>query len=464
MEFNGFEHLTANYLYCPNQFFDVCLPNHSRGTVRLVAYILRKTLGWLDEEGNPVEQDITISYRDLITEAGISRGAIRKALDDAVKGGFITCIHSGKANENNQSAEMACYTLRWATDDHYQKNADNFNGFFSGEGHRTPIPNSFFDQVVKRETLSVVKVVGSVLRHTIGYQNQFGGRRQIAPLSYSYILNYSNMSDRTTLGAAIQHAIETGYIYCVQKGTVNPSNNERRPSTYAIRWHEQANLEGYGTKTRPVDSERYKNQTNNGTETRLAKRFKNQTEEITPENNTYKQKDVAAVEILKNTKRFQILREAGFDESVALELSESRGLDEIKKQIDWLPHRKPDRNSLGMLRRAIEIGWSKPELIKNLENKEQRLQKDQIEAVQAEIEDDKVSRSKEEKKRLREELKPVWDNLSRDEQTEIEQMALKKLNCDYFRNRFQRNDEYRLNQCLDSLSQHNESAIEKKIE
>ena len=98
MEFNGFEHLTANYLYCPNQFFEVCLPNYSRGTVRLVAYMLRKTLGWLDKEGNPVEQNINISYRDLIAEAGISRGAIRKALDEAVAGGFITCIQKGQAN------------------------------------------------------------------------------------------------------------------------------------------------------------------------------------------------------------------------------------------------------------------------------------------------------------------------------------------------------------------------------
>jgi len=58
------------------------------------------------------------------------------------------------------------------------------------------------------------------------------------------------MSDRTTLSAAISHAIETGYITCVQKGSVNPSTNQRRASTYAIRWHEQANPEGNGPKTR----------------------------------------------------------------------------------------------------------------------------------------------------------------------------------------------------------------------
>ena len=76
--------------------------------------MLRKTLGWLDKEENPIEQNISVSYRDLIAEAGISRGAIRKALDDAVAGGFITCIQKGQANGNNQAAETACYALRWA--------------------------------------------------------------------------------------------------------------------------------------------------------------------------------------------------------------------------------------------------------------------------------------------------------------------------------------------------------------
>ena len=265
MRFNGFEHLTANYLYCPNQFFEVCLPHHSRGTVRLVAYLLRKTLGWLDTEGSPIEQDISVSYRDLINEAGISRGAIRKALDEAVAGGFIICIQQGKGNGNNQSSETACYAPRWDTDTQYHKNSEKFNGFFAGEGYRTPIPNSFFDLIVRQETLSVVKVVGSVLRHTVGYQNQFGGRRQIAPLSYSYIQKYVNLSDRSTLSAAIQHAIETGYIHCVQKGGIDPSHNKRRPSTYALRWHEQANGEVNGSKTRPATRQRFKNQTSDST-------------------------------------------------------------------------------------------------------------------------------------------------------------------------------------------------------
>ena len=63
--FTGFTSPTSNTTYTPNQFFDVCLPNHSRGVVRLVGYMIRKTLGWCDANGNPQHETVTFSYGDL---------------------------------------------------------------------------------------------------------------------------------------------------------------------------------------------------------------------------------------------------------------------------------------------------------------------------------------------------------------------------------------------------------------
>lgn len=204
--------------YSPNQFFDVCLPNCSRGTVRLVAYLLKRTLGWLDENGNPIEQDVSVSYRQLIAEAGVSRGALRDAIDEAIAGGFIVCTRRGRVNSIESAAEKASFALRWDSGGTYAKDAQSFQGFYAGEGHRSPIPNAFFDRVVRQESLAVTKIVGTVLRHTVGYQNQFGGRRSQAPLSYSYIQQYAAILDRGTVSQAIRQALATGYIRCVEEG------------------------------------------------------------------------------------------------------------------------------------------------------------------------------------------------------------------------------------------------------
>ena len=149
-----------------------------------------------------------------------------------------------------------------------------------------------------------------------------------------------------------------------------------------IRWHEQANSKEDGSKSRPVNQQRYKNQTDNGSETRPVAQFKNQTEEMPLENNTNKQQNVSPVVAVDNLESFQLLRQAGFDDDVALELSGSRGLLEIKQQIEWLPHRNAERNSLGMLRKAIQGDWSKPDSIINSEKKQQRVEKDQTETTQ----------------------------------------------------------------------------------
>src|SRR5882724_7074375 len=80
--FAGFALPTSNTTYTPNQFFDVCLPHYSRGVVRLVGFMLRKTLGWCDAEGRPQAEQHAVSYSDL-ENAGISRDMIRLAIDEA---------------------------------------------------------------------------------------------------------------------------------------------------------------------------------------------------------------------------------------------------------------------------------------------------------------------------------------------------------------------------------------------
>ena len=82
--FSGYPKPTSNTTYTPNQFFDVVLPHSSRGVVRLVGYMIRKVLGWSNPDGSPREPQVRVSYSELTSEAGISRGAIRESIDEAL--------------------------------------------------------------------------------------------------------------------------------------------------------------------------------------------------------------------------------------------------------------------------------------------------------------------------------------------------------------------------------------------
>ncbi|MEM9942071.1 MAG: hypothetical protein AAF939_10825 [Planctomycetota bacterium] len=51
--FDGFERPDATFVMCPNEFLDILIPNHSRGCVRLVSFVLYETFKWLKEDGTP---------------------------------------------------------------------------------------------------------------------------------------------------------------------------------------------------------------------------------------------------------------------------------------------------------------------------------------------------------------------------------------------------------------------------
>jgi hypothetical protein len=379
--FRGFHSLEANFLYCPNQFFDLCLPHCSRGVVRLVAYMLRRTLGWLDTHGNPIEQRIAVSYQDFIDAASISRGAVGQAIEDAIDARFVRRVKRGRANENGRAGEAARFELCWDESGDFISTPKEFRGFFTGEGHRSPIPNDFFDVVIPDESLAVVQVVGAVLRHTVGYQNQFGGRRQQAPLSYNYLQRYTGIGGRRHLTDAIQQALQANYIRVAQEGVFDPrAGHNGMAAQYAVKWAEDGSrLADNGSKREPAPNgsgahgtvqkgnqrysskrepaEAYRKGTSNGPKREPVERFKKGTIEKTYSNNTSKQQQqsAAAADCLEN------LIKEGFDSRTATMLLNQAEPQSIYNQIAWLDRRQPSRNRLGMLRRAIQENWPEPQ-------------------------------------------------------------------------------------------------------
>ena len=370
--FHGFTPPTSNTTYTPNQFFDVCLPHSSRGVVRLVAYLIRKTLGWCDAQGNPQEERIQISYQDLVNHAGISREMIWQALDEAVAGHFIRCVRAGRAKGAADAGQIALYEICWDDSPEYLKDPKQFRGFFEGEGNRTDIPNQFFDRLIPHESLAVIKAVGSVVRFSIGFQARRGVRRQHVQLSYSDIQRYAHVRSRATLSEALATALRRNYIIRLEEGVFDPNAGRlSRAAVYALKWADGFEMtigqESDPAKAASLSDHRSEIRTGERSEKRTGNGQKNEPEdrsekrtgiEMKQKNETFKQQaEPAAAEAPESWK---ILKAQGFDAKTARALATRYSSGNIDEQIRWLPLRTPARNALGMLRRSIEENWPDP--------------------------------------------------------------------------------------------------------
>lgn len=359
-QFSGFAPPTSNTTYTPNQFFDVCLPHHSRGVVRLVGYMIRKTLGWCDVHGNPQHETISISYNELEKKAGVSHSMIRLALDQAERGGFIRCSRKGEASSRARSGKSAAYELAWDDGETYVKDPMAFRGFFAGEGNRTYIPNQFFDHLLPHESLVVIQVVGSIIRFSIGFQNKYGHRRQRVALSYRDLQRYAKIASPTVLSKAIRDAVAKNYIERVEEGFFDPNGGRRsRSAHYAVKWSQPGPICPTPPKSVAAGtafanrSEKFSRTTPNSV---AADHTENRSGiQITRINNTLQ----TTAEALA-AGPLERLKAAGFDTRAATAIANRYPAERIHRQIEWIDRRRIKANRLGMLRAAIDQDWADP--------------------------------------------------------------------------------------------------------
>lgn len=392
--FRGYAPPTSSTTYTPNQFFDVVLPNSSRGCLRLVAYLIRKTLGWSDANGNPQNPEATISYRELDKCAGIGRGRVKEAIDEAIASQFVECLRFGKPHQAGDEGYSALYSLKWGRQDRYVTDRREFDGFFAGNGNLTHIPNEFFDHTIPSETLAVVKVVGVIIRNTIGFQTKFGFRRQEAALSFSDIMRKAAIGSRTTVSGAIKAAIEGNHIRVVTQGIFDANAGvESRAAVYGVNWSDEYpnsgsakvktprrrraivqgshsdgptvatapeldrgetsqtgpdNTPGTGPVSAPnQDREEPQNWTANKT-TSINNSSKQQQSSWGVEN------QVGAAYVLKR------LVENGIEPRTAARLLTRFPEERIQRQLDWIPLRHVKSSRTGLLIRAIEHDICEP--------------------------------------------------------------------------------------------------------
>ena len=400
--FQGYAPPTSSTTYTPNQFFDVVLPRASRGCLRLVAYLIRKTLGWSDEHGNPQNPEATVTYRELVEKAGIGRGRIKEAIEEAVECRFINCLRFGQPHKAGEEGFSALYSLRWDEREDYITDREDFDGFFAGNGNLTHIPNDFFDFTIPNEPLALVKVVGVIIRHTIGFQTKFGFRRQQVEMSFTEIMRRAGIASRSTMSIAIREALDKNHVCKVSEGFFDPNAGaDSQAATYGIKWLEQSQewprIEPKvvnGSKIEPGD--RFQNRTgksetvpksnremsseiepNNGSKFAPGtvpksnqEGFQNRTDiKTTTLNNSSKQQQQVVVSDAvavgpSELRSYRILIDEGFDEEAARVLASKFPLGIIQEQIAALPLRKVSRNKLGMLRKSIEENWPIPESVR----------------------------------------------------------------------------------------------------
>ena len=386
----GFRRPTANYVRCPNQYLDLCVPHCSLHVARLVGYMIRETIGWTGRNGQPRREKVSVSYNELVKHARVSRAKLRGALDEANDLCFIRCVTPPRRQTAGVSARSGVYVLRWDESGELTRDLDSFRGFKFGGDCRTPLPNGFFDDVLRGEKHSVVRVVSAVLRHTVGYTNGITGERvEEAPLSYNRLLAFSPM-DRKTLATALHAAEAAGYIRTVSAGRFSPDKRRQKAAVYAVRWDDEAptrpaaangsNVPPGGaaakavrrftssTRGKPIDgsrippAERFTTATRNGAGSPPAERFTSSTTRKTTPQRQQQTPDSAAVAPLEEAESEQAERLVGlgFTPRVARDLVGGHGPEEVRQQIDWLPRRNASRNRLGLLRRAIEEQWAEP--------------------------------------------------------------------------------------------------------
>jgi hypothetical protein len=397
--FPGFPDFRANVTFVPIQFFTVVVPHCSRGTVRIVGYALRKVLGWVDEHGNPTREQLRFNYRELIEKAGVSRECVADALRQALDRHFLRCVHAPRPHREGEQAQSGVYEICWDVEGAYTNQPSEFRGFYypesaiiqdqGGAGLRSKaarknIPNAFFDYLLPRERLSVIRVVAALLFYSIQW-GPGGERRVSVSRSISELSRLTRMS-RSRVHEAVVEAQRRGYIELAQPGRFDLAGGENSlAAIYRVRWvRPSATVEGEpagasgGETVRNGERETERSEKVNGQSVRKGERDQSEKangqrsqnvngisiktrlkkeETAAPERapTTADSKPVVAVE-----SGFESLRKAGFDVATARRLALERSEDVIRRQIAWLPRRTVNRNRLGLLRRAIEEDWPKP--------------------------------------------------------------------------------------------------------
>jgi hypothetical protein len=166
---------------------------------------------------------------------------------------------------------------------------------------------------------------------------------------------------------AVQMARKRGYIELAETGYFDrAAGMESRAATYAIRW--DRSIPGRQPQsTSPPVRENGRSEKEHGRPVQKGTRTRS-------EMGNLKESEMGnGIRIKKEHKKeqatgavvagpaFDLLRQAGFDQKTAERMAARHPQQVIERQLQWLSCRSATRSRLGLLRRAIEEDWPKPD-------------------------------------------------------------------------------------------------------
>ena len=212
-----------------------------------MSHMLRKTLGWVNEAGDPIQEQHAFSYGDLESDAGIVHSGLGKAIHEALDSRFIRCVQKARMQVQGVRARSAAYELLW-NESAYTDDLEDYAGFYlqpsytdhDGQNRigRKNIPNIFFDYLVKNESRRVIRVVGTLLWYSIDW-GKGGERKRPVSKSLRDLVELTQL-DKSNVVRALDEAEQKGYVERLERGVFDLSARQQSSTTvYGIHWTDE---------------------------------------------------------------------------------------------------------------------------------------------------------------------------------------------------------------------------------
>jgi phage replication O-like protein O len=225
----------------------------------------------------------------------------------------------------------------------------------------TQIPDVILDQWMADLSGAELKVILYVARRTFGFGKESDN------ISLNQIASGIKKRDGTILDrgtglsvSSVARAVKTLEEQKILIRQININDkNEHDENTYSLNLNWSGEVLPKSENPPSKNGEGYSQNRSTGTpKIGGGVLLKSETQETDQETDqeTATTEPVAAV----ISEGYKILRERGFDDAAAKELSNSYPQERIKRQCEWIQFRATDRNPLGALRNSIVEDWTDP--------------------------------------------------------------------------------------------------------